>query len=168
MTVDTTIKHSGKASAAIKFVCGEKTDFGSLAQSIAADEYRSKRVRFSGWLKTEKADAAGFWMRVDGTQRLFGFDNMMNRPVKGTTDWKIYEVVLDVPAEAVNIFFGTIVSGNGQVWADDLKLEIVGHNIQSTNQLSPEQMKIEDPNRIPKKSERKQPVNLDFENGMIP
>lgn len=168
MTVDTNIKHSGKASASVKYSCPDDSGFGSLAQSIAADDYQGKRVRLTGWLKTENADEAGLWMRVDGNRRLFGFDNMSNRAVKSTTDWKQFEVVLDVPTEAVNIVFGTIITGKGRVWADDFKLEIVGQNIRSTNQLSSEQMQMDNPNRTPKKSDNKQPVNLGFENGTIP
>lgn len=168
MTVDTNIKHSGRASAAIRFTCGDEIGFGSLSQNFAADDYRGKRIRLSGWLKSENTKFAGLWMRLDGDRRLLGFDNMMNRPVTGTTDWKRYEVVLDVPAETVNVFFGTLIDGKGQVWVDDLKLEIVGSDIPPTNQLSPEQMRIDDPKRISKKSDIKQPVNLDFENGAIP
>ena len=168
MTVDTNIKHGGKASAAIKFTCGDETGFGSLSQVISADEYRGKRLRLAGWLKTENTNASGLWMRVDGNRRLLGFDNMLNRPITGTTDWKRYEVVLDVPSEAVNIFFGTIVDGKGQVWVDDVQLEIVGNDVPPTNQLSPEQMRLDDPNRIQKKSDIKQPVNLGFENGTSP
>ena len=107
-------------------------------------------------------------MRVDGNQRLLGFDNMMNRPVKNTTDWGKYEVILDIPNEAVNILFGTLLVGKGQVWVDDLKLEIVTGEVPLTNQLTPEQMKLENSRMNPKKSERIQPVNLDFENGKIP
>ena len=51
--------------------------------------------------------------------------------------------------------------------ADDLKLIIVGSNVPSTNQLSLEQMRIDDPNRNPKKSDIKQPANLGFEDGTI-
>lgn len=166
--VDTNTKHGGKTSATIKFTCGDENGFGSLSQVISADEYHGKRVRLSGWLKTENAKASGLWMRVDGNRRLLGFDNMLNRPVTGTIDWKRYEVVLDVPPEAVNIFFGTIIDGKGQVWADDFKLEIVGNDVSTTNQLSPEQMQVDDPNRNPKNSDIKQPANLGFENGTIP
>lgn len=167
MTVDTTVKHSGKASAAIKFACGDDNVFGSLAQSIAADDYRGKRVRLTGWLKTENANAAGLWMRLEGKQRQLGYDNMENRAVKGTTDWKQYEVVLDVPNETVDIFFGTVIDGAGQLWTDDFKLEVVGNNVPTTNQLSAEDMKREFPNSNLKKSNAKQPVNLGFENGAI-
>ncbi len=105
--------------------------------------------------------------RVDGNRRTLGFDNMLNRAVTGTTDWKQFEVVLNVPTEAVNVVIGTFLSGRWQMWADDLKLGIVGNDVPSTNQLSPEQMRIDDPNRNPKKSDIKQPVNLGFEDGTI-
>ena len=49
---------------------------------------------------------AGLWMRVDGKEKTgIAFDNMANRSIKGTTDWKTYEVVLDVPDDAEEIFF---------------------------------------------------------------
>ena len=97
MTVDTNIKHGGKSSAAIKLTCGGENEFGSLGQLVAADDYRGKRVRLTGWLKTENADSAVLWMRVDGNRQTLGFDNILNRAVTGTTDWKQFEVVLDVP-----------------------------------------------------------------------
>jgi hypothetical protein len=167
--VDTNVKHGGKASAVIKSNCGsDESKFGSLGQTLAADDYLGKRVRLTGWLKTENAGAAVLWMRIDGNRRTLGFDNMLNRAAGvGTTDWKQFEVVLDVPTEAVNLVIGTFLLGKGQMWADDLKLEIVGSSIPATNQLSPEQMRIDDPNRNPKKSDIKQAVNLDFENGTI-
>jgi hypothetical protein len=37
-----------------------------------------------------------------------GFDNMSDHAVKGTTDWKMYSVVLDVPDDAKNIFLGAL------------------------------------------------------------
>ena len=168
MTVDTNVKHGGKASATIKFTCGEESLFGSLSQMIAADEYRGKRVRLSGWMKSENAKLAGFWMRLDGDRRTLGFDNMMDRAVTGSIDWKRYEVILDVPVAAITINFGTILDGKGQVWVDDLKLEAVGSDVPTTNQLSVELMQRDNPNRTPTKLDIKQGVNLDFEKGANP
>jgi ketosteroid isomerase-like protein len=168
ISVDKTSKHGNSGSASIKFGCGDEKGFGSIGQSIAADNYLGKRVRLTGWLKTENADAAVLWMRIDGNRRTLGFDNMLNRPVTGTTGWKQFEVVLDVPAEAINVVIGSFIQGKGQMWVDDLKLEVVGASVASTNQLSPEQTRIDNPNRTGKKSDIKQPVNLGFENGIVP
>ncbi len=59
-------------------------------------------------------------------------DNMKDRPIKGTVDWKHCEVVLDVPAESIAIAFGFFLAGKGQVWADDFSLHPVGPEIGST------------------------------------
>ena len=166
--VDSEIKHGGQASASLKFNCGDhQYPWASLAQSIAADEYRGKRVRLSGWLKTVDSGEAGLWMRVDGEQRMLAFDNMSDRVVSGTTDWKMYSVVLNVPDDAKNIFLGVLLTGKGQTWADDLTFEVVGRNIAVTNKALAEN--IDDPDRakIPKAT-IKHPINLGFEEGKVP
>lgn len=105
-------------------------------------------------------------MRVDASRRTPGFDNMTNRAVTGTTDWKQYSVVLDVPDDAVNIYFGTLVQGAGNVWADDFKLETVGAEVAVTNKISPEAAKIESGSEA-KPDANVKPVNLDFESGAV-
>src|SRR5712691_7388604 len=94
-------------------------------------------------MKTENAESANLWMRLDGEKRTLGFDNMGNRAVTGTTEWKRYEITLDVPENAANIAFGSFVAGKGQAWVDDFQVEVVGKDVPSTNRLSPEQMKEE-------------------------
>jgi hypothetical protein len=166
--VDSEIKHGGQASASLKFNCGgHQYPWVSLAQPIAADEYRGKRVRLSGWLKTVDAGEAGLWMRVDGEQRMLAFDNMSDRVVSGTTDWKMYSVVLDVPDDAKNIFLGVLLTGKGQTWADDLTFEVVGRKIAVTNKALAENIDNPDRAKIPKAT-IKRPINLGFEEGKVP
>jgi hypothetical protein len=83
---------------------------------------------------------------------------------KGTSDWKKYEITLDVPANTINIAFGVFL-GTGQGWVDDFQFETVGQDVSSTNMLSPEQMKEEIDRPITK--QRPQPVNLNFEEGVL-
>jgi hypothetical protein len=168
--VDSEVKHGGKASASIKFNCGDNQEpWASLGQSIAADEYSGKRVRLSGWLKTVNAGEASLWMRIDGERRMLGFDNMSDHAVKGTTEWKMYSVVLDVPNDAKNIFLGALLIGKGQTWADDLAFEVVGSNIAVTNTVSSKETEVDDPAyaKIPKAT-IKRPINLGFEEGAVP
>jgi len=162
MSVDTAVKHGGKAGARIKFIGTNAEGFGTLMQIYKADDYRGRRLRMSAWMKTEDAESANLWLRVDGAKNTLGFDNMHNRAVKGTSEWKKYELTLDVPAEAVNIAFGAFVGGKGQAWVDDYSFEVVG-GVPSTNMLTPEQMKKEQ-EMGPAREYPKQPVNLDFEN----
>lgn len=168
MVVDSEIRHSGNASASIKFNCGDdQFPWGSLGQPIAADDYRSKRVRLSGWLRTLDAGQASLWMRVDGERRQLAFDAMSGRSAGGTTQWKMYSVVLDVPNEAKNIFLGAVLVGKGQMWADDLTLEVVDKDVSVTKPDSGETPENDSYAKIPKAT-NKRPVNMSFEEGRNP
>ncbi len=124
--VDREIAHGGHASVSIRSLV-EEHGFRAVTQLIKADAYRGKRVRLTGYLKTRAVRwHAGLWLRVDGPDaKLLAFDNMSDRPVMGTTDWSQHAVVLDVPEAAVRLAFGVLLHGTGQVWADDLTLEVV-------------------------------------------
>src|ERR1041385_9161860 len=90
---------------------------GTLMQRFGADKYLGKRARFSAFVKAESVQEgwAGLWMRVDGNHAALAIDNMQDRPIKGTTDWQKYEVVLDVPSNASGIAVGILLEGNGSV-----------------------------------------------------
>ena len=78
-------------------------------------------------------DAPSFWMRVDGDGgHILRFDNMGDRPIKGTCDARRYEIVLDVPVESVGISFGVQLIGRGEVWLSDVRFEVVGMNVKTT------------------------------------
>jgi hypothetical protein len=134
---------TGRAGAFIKGRSASPAGFGTLMQSISADEYRGKRVRFSADVRTAGvAGWAGLWMRVDGAWRearlppMLAFDNMRGRPIKGTRDWARYGVVLDVASEASGISFGILLEGAGQAWMDALRLEVVGTDVATTDVLA--------------------------------
>ena len=136
--LDETVTQRSAKSAYIKFrtTAQDPDGFGTLMQTIAPDTYRGKRVRLSGAMKTQEAEAAEMWMRVDGPNaRVLSFDNMGDRAVRGTTDWKNYDIVLDVPPESIDIAFGFFLQGKGMVWADAFKLEIVGTDVAVTSRI---------------------------------
>jgi hypothetical protein len=140
MGIDISTKHDGgKASGFIKATATELHGFGTLMQTASATTFRGKRVRFSGYVKAEKVQSgwAGLWFRIDGPQaeEVLGFDNMQRRPIKGSTDWVRYEIVLDVPDTAAALAFGLLLNGNGEVWMDDLKFEVVTLAVPTTSTL---------------------------------
>ena len=141
--IDTLATFNGHPSAYLKAKVPSVEGFGTLMQDFRADHYVGKRVRFSAFVKTERAqDWAGLWMRIDSGSQQLAFDNMQDRPIKGTTEWKKYDVVLDVPQNATGIFFGVLLSGTGTVWLSDAKFEIVGPDVLTTNgavQLKPDE-----------------------------
>jgi hypothetical protein len=120
---DKKIKHSGNASATIKFTGKNVPDtalgFETLMQTCKPDKYLGRRVRMSGYLKLQDVTGwAGFWLRVDPLKPkdLFGFDNMAYRNLKGTQDWEQYSIVLDVPEGTSKLAYGALLSGRGQIW----------------------------------------------------
>ena len=138
---DTTTLHGGKASGHLQATSDPIGGSSTLMQNAKADFFRGTRVRMSGWVKANGVtDWAGLWMRVDGpdarkTGRSLGFDNMENRPIKGTSGWTRYEIVLDIPPESVAIAFGILLVGGGEVWLDDVQFAKVGNNIPTTNRI---------------------------------
>ncbi len=127
----------------------EPEGFGTLMQTFQASAYLNKRLRYSAYVKSEEVENwAGLWMRIDGSQaKMLGFDNMQNRPIKGTLDWQPYEIVLNVPQDSTNIAFGILLEGSGQVWLSDIRFTEVASDVSVTDLT---------------KSYPDQPENLDF------
>ena len=88
----------------------------------------------SAFIKTADVEqSAGLWMRVDGPDGdALSFDNMQDRPVLGTRDWRQYQVVLDIPKSSDSIAFGVLLGGKGQVWLDDIAFKAVGQDTPIT------------------------------------
>jgi hypothetical protein len=158
MGIDKGTSLDGTAAATIKstFTKSKKQfqGFGTLMQNCLPHQYHGKRVRMSGFMKTENViHWAGFWMRVDqkNSNDPLAFDNMEERDIKGNIDWKKYEIVLNVPENATNIAYGALLVGSGQIWFDNIKFEIVDNKVPLTGESRD----------ILKKNDL--PVNLDFE-----
>lgn len=127
---------SGKPVRYIRYVAGDSASFGTLMQQIAAKNYLGKRVRFQALVKThEVSNWAGLWMRIDSPgQHNVAFYNSQDKPITGSSDWQLRSVTLDVPDHANVISFGVIHAGKGQVWIDQLALEVVGPQVPSDQQ----------------------------------
>ena len=154
--VDATESWGGMPSAYVQSLTPTVDGFGGMMQTISSESYAGKRVRLSGWVKTEEANQGGghLWLRIDGEERgqMLGFDNMDNRPVKGTADWQEASIVLDVPQNAAALAYGFFVSGGGKMWVSGQKIEEVGADVPTTNMLG----------AGAKRSLPKAPTNLGF------
>jgi hypothetical protein len=138
--VDATQSWGGMPSAYVESLTPQvEGGFGGMMQTTSAENYVGKRVRLSGWIKTEDANEGGghLWLRVDGETRgqSLQFDNMDNRAVKGTSDWQEASVVLDVPAGSTALAYGFFVAGGGKMWVNGQKIEEVGSDVPTTNML---------------------------------
>lgn len=123
----------GRPTAFLRASSDPGKGFATLSQVFSAKDYRGKRLRLSGELRTESAGAGQLWMRIDDDrQRVLGFDNMQERSPHGSTPRHRYEIVLDVPADAQLIAMGFNLVGVGEVWADSLRLEVVDPSVPLT------------------------------------
>jgi hypothetical protein len=153
--IDSTQPYKKPVSVYVKSLDPKASEgkFGGMMQMCRAESFRGKRLKFTGYVKTlDVAGTANLWFRVDAENGVLAFDNMQDRPIKGTTDWKEYSVVLNVPETATALAYGIFISGSGMAWLNDVQLIEVGSSVKSTN--------MEDATNLPDA-----PQNLDFSSG---
>lgn len=173
ITTDTGLHVGGRGFTVATISASEKVSgLGILQQSIKANEYRGKRIQLTGFLKARATDAdANLFMRIDGASEVLASDYMEARPIRGTSDWTQYALVLDVPRNAVGITFGFSLVGSGQVWLDDLAIEVVDANdVPTTGHAlgwSGKPQQFGRGGRNAYESAPRFPINLDFEQKLI-
>lgn len=144
---------SGTKSAFLKSRDVEvEGDYAVVMQQFRAADYLGKRIRFSGFVKASGVKGwGGLWMRIDSTSaNTLKLDNMQNRAIKGSSDWNYYSIVLDVPENGAVINIGILLSGEGKLWFDKARLDMVDKNVPTTD--------VDISSELPK-----EPVNLSFE-----
>ncbi len=154
MDIDKSSGRDGKNAVTIKSIEKKIDGFGTLMQECKPHKYLGKRVRMSGYIKSENVEGwSGFWLRVDqaDSRQALSFDNMENRGVKGTTGWTKYVIVLDVPAKTSMLAYGALLSGTGQIWFDNITFEIVDNSVKTTDSMDGGNTTI-----------LNEPTNLDF------
>jgi hypothetical protein len=106
---------------------------GTMMRMTPSDPWPpGKRIRLSARLKTENAGTAVLWLRIDqrGSKASAAFYNMLDRPIRSTTDWTLRQIVLEVPQNSFRVAYGFFLGGGrGQMMVDDLKLEEVGTDV---------------------------------------
>ncbi|NPA09446.1 MAG: peptidase S41 [Chlorobi bacterium] len=133
-------KQQGKASAVIE---SEGTEGFRAIMYTLPNNYAGRKITLSGYLKTENVTDgfAGLWMRIDPE---VAFNNMQNVGLKGTNDWKKYEVTLNMsPENTQQIVIGALLSGKGKIWVDDLKVSIDGKDIENAKIFEKKLTKVE-------------------------
>lgn len=128
---DSTYAKNGKFSAVIENT-ESKSEFRALAMDLP-NNYKGRSIRLSGYIKTENVTEgyAGLWIRIDPQ---VAFDNMSDRGVTGTSDWKEYEITLPLdPKKTDKIVIGGLLVGKGKMWLDNLQVSIDGKDLGNAN-----------------------------------
>lgn len=125
ISVDGKIVHGGRWSARIERNAHSSQTFSALTSVIPVD-FTGKTLELRGFIRTENVtEFAGLWMREDGDSML-EFDNMQRRQLKGTSDWAQYSISLPLHQDAMQLYFGFLLTGAGKAWVDDLSLLVDG------------------------------------------
>lgn len=103
-----TAEFNGKPVYHIICMNAADTGFGTIMKNIYSGTFTGKRIRLTGWIKTEKmSGSAAMWMRIDegyGSNMygsMLAFDNMNNRLITGNNDWKNMKLFLMLRRKAV-------------------------------------------------------------------
>jgi erythromycin esterase len=124
--------YGGKRSAMISRAPGKHYGeiVGSFSQRLDPTSYRGKKIRLRA---AARADLQGTgnvsWLRLTVTRKGFGphamaFDSLDKYPVT-SAEWRIYEIVADVPQDADAISYGLVLMGDGKAWLDSVSVEVV-------------------------------------------
>jgi erythromycin esterase len=124
--------HAGRRSAMIARPPGRHYGeiAGSFGQRLDASAYRGKKIRLRAAARAEQTGAGNrSWLRLSVTRKAFGpqataFDSASQYPVT-SAEWRVYEIVADVPADADAISYGLALTGDGRAWLDSVSLEVL-------------------------------------------
>src|SRR6185295_2642202 len=99
--------------------------FGTLLQAIAPGDLQGRRIRLRARVRFEIRGDGRFQLglRVDRPNGQRGFlNNMADRPIVGTTDWRTVDLEGEVAPDAERIVVLAVLLGQGRVWLDEVSL----------------------------------------------
>jgi len=134
--IDHQIVRGGKSSLLIHSIVPRPSGLAYVSQSFLADRFKGKRVRIVAFLKPENVvNQAFLYLTINKTGG--GDPIVLKAGTSGTTAWKRYELVTDVPTNADSIAMVVNLQGPGAVRADDFSFSSVDRSVPLTLNLQP-------------------------------
>jgi hypothetical protein len=123
--VDQTVTRTGKGSVMLQSQAPGAGRIAYLVQTLRIVAYRGKRLRLSGYIKTQSVTGAGgLWVGIETARGNLSRDDSVDRPLTGSADWTQHEVVIDVPVDGdAIIYLGIFLQGQGTIWLDDVEVQ---------------------------------------------
>jgi len=130
ITLDSLEKKQGKYSLAITSIPGKS----AMSTTFAIPKtFYGQEIELKGYMKTEAVTNgfAGLWLRIDKEEGMLQFNNMADKAITGTNDWREFSIKLPYNEnEAVQILVGGLLIGQGKVWIDELRLFVDGKPLE--------------------------------------
>ena len=126
MSIDSSMGKKRENVYRITSKLGEADDFGELEQTILPNKYWGEKIRLTGHIKTNEVAVNGLiWIRIIRQKpNQVKVDDWKRVSFTGTADRKKYEIDIDVPKNVTKILYGVTLYGVGQIWFDELYIDI--------------------------------------------
>jgi carboxyl-terminal processing protease len=127
VAADTETVYTGRQSLTISSATAEPDAWATVWQKVLAEPYQGQQIQLTAQVKT--SDVTGevvFTLGYEG--RTFGapHETVTSSALADTADWSTVVLLLDLVEGIEVISFGFQLSGAGQIWVDDVRLEPVG------------------------------------------
>jgi hypothetical protein len=121
---DENVHHGGNAS--MRITRNSNEPWGMVTQTLKTTGLVGHTVRFSAWLRIDKASGEGATVLLRSFA-IGAVDQVADfKPeISGTQDWRRYEVSLPITGRDTNIEFGALMHGDGTLWVDDASLVVM-------------------------------------------
>ena len=128
ISLDDQEKYSGNFSLKMEMKGNPNGKFGVFSGALPIETFAGKNVEYKGWIKTKgvKNGNPGLYFRAEDVDNRVQFDQTYNRGLNGDNDWTQVSIKMAVNPNAIDIYFGGVLSGEGTVWFDKLELFING------------------------------------------
>ena len=131
--LDSTQAHTGRASAHFEFV-GSPTSLTftlksrvGVCQVISNRNLSGKRVRLSGWIKTDSLQS-GAYLKIFAHGQYGVLQTVGGNQLGQTSPWTLTSQELDLPPDTYQVWAWCQYDApvKGRVWFDDVSLEVLG------------------------------------------
>jgi hypothetical protein len=127
--------HTDTLGAYIRHSGGGTQNLGGLSYpGIYGQYYRDKRVRVSMYMNVDKAPKGAtlllwvFYLDANGRRTDAPISDAVDvLPTQsGAKGWQKVQATVDVPDRATALTFGISSNGDGEVWIDDVQIDVLG------------------------------------------
>jgi C-terminal peptidase prc len=117
--------YAGRQSGAIHADDAPPYAWVNLWQQVAAEPYHGQQIQFSAFVKlSDVRGEATLSLKMEGQRSTV--EHVYTPPLSGASDWQPIELTLDLDEGTETIFFEVRLTGPGQLWIDEARLEGIG------------------------------------------
>ena len=126
-SIDSAIYYEGtKALKLYTTFASDTNKYISFSQTISWNTKSAQKISITAYIKTDSLDGfAGLWCtRKDKKGNAIGYDNslMQNIRVTGSTEWKMYSLIILADSNVHSLTFGGYLKNNGKAWFDNIHM----------------------------------------------